>query len=252
MRAYPGNRFLVVYDRDDPDPLGLEAACHAARTLVIAGASHQQTEIDAEYMSQQIERILATVEDAKTIRRGINGGREGLDTIEKTYGTPRDVTRPTALSRSGRRKVASLRDVAIAGDTALGDDRSQLLRGGAGRGLASECFGSIGREFAQHLPRLIGELTPRPTFARRCQEAVLHPRLADQFRDGLLGVVESVAESRCLSGLADRLDVSLGEPRELQLTLGLGSAPRRVAALGQVLVFLCVLGAYGLCGGVAR
>ena len=90
---------MVVYDRDELDPLALKAACHLARTLALATSCDPSHEIDADYVSEQIERLTSAVDEGRSIRRGINAARKDVDAIEAGY----DELRATRASRSSRR-----------------------------------------------------------------------------------------------------------------------------------------------------
>jgi hypothetical protein len=89
LRAYAGNRFIAVYDRDDQDPLALEAACQLARTLTLATQLGGDDVIDREHLAQQLERLTSVVDEGRCITRGVNAARKGIDTIEAGYETLR-------------------------------------------------------------------------------------------------------------------------------------------------------------------
>jgi len=89
LRAYAGNRFIAVYDRDDQDPLALEAACQLARTLTVAAQLDGADTIDVDHLAQQLERLNSVVDEGRSITRGVNAARKGLDTIETGYETLR-------------------------------------------------------------------------------------------------------------------------------------------------------------------
>ncbi|MGO9976039.1 MAG: hypothetical protein ACLP01_25200 [Solirubrobacteraceae bacterium] len=89
LRAYSGNRFIAVYDREEKGPLALEAACHLARTLTLATLIEGEEAIDTDYIADQLERLTSVVEEGRSINRGINAARKGIDTIEAGYDTLR-------------------------------------------------------------------------------------------------------------------------------------------------------------------
>jgi hypothetical protein len=89
LRAYSGNRFIAVCDRDDPDPLALEAACQLARTLTLATQLEGSDAVDVEQLSQQLERLTSVVDEGRSITRGVNAARKGIDTVEAGYETLR-------------------------------------------------------------------------------------------------------------------------------------------------------------------
>lgn len=79
----------AVYDRDEQAPLALEAACHLARTLTLATLIEGDEAIDVDYVAEQLERLTGVVEEGRSINRGINAARKGIDTIEASYDTLR-------------------------------------------------------------------------------------------------------------------------------------------------------------------
>jgi hypothetical protein len=89
LRAYSGNRFISVYDREEQAPLALEAACQLARTLTLAMLIEGDEAIDSDYIAEQLERLTTVVEEGRSINRGINAARKGIDTIEAGYDTLR-------------------------------------------------------------------------------------------------------------------------------------------------------------------
>jgi hypothetical protein len=89
LRAYPGNRFIAVYDREEETSLALEAACHLARTLTLATPDIDGETIDPDHIAEQLERLTSVVDEGRSINRGINAARKGIDTIEAGYDTLR-------------------------------------------------------------------------------------------------------------------------------------------------------------------
>jgi hypothetical protein len=87
LHEYQGNKMVVVLDKEDLDPLGLELvyryAC--ARALM---ASEGELEVDASGVGAAIERAAATLKRGKGVRdsltraqQGVDGAREGFDSI---------------------------------------------------------------------------------------------------------------------------------------------------------------------------
>lgn len=87
LHEYQGNKMVVVFDKEDPDPRALELiyryAC--ARALMVSGA---ELEVDAAGVSAYVERAAATLKRGKGVRdsltraqQGIDGAREGFDSI---------------------------------------------------------------------------------------------------------------------------------------------------------------------------
>jgi hypothetical protein len=87
LHEYQGNKMVVVLDKQDLDPLGVELvyryAC--ARALM---ASEPHLEVDASGVAAQVERAGAILKRGKGVRdnltkalQGIDGAREGFDSI---------------------------------------------------------------------------------------------------------------------------------------------------------------------------
>jgi hypothetical protein len=87
LHEYQGDKMVVVFDKEELDPLGLELvyryAC--ARALM---ASEAQLEIDASGVGALVERAGAALKRGKGVRdnltraqQGIEGAREGFDSI---------------------------------------------------------------------------------------------------------------------------------------------------------------------------
>jgi hypothetical protein len=87
LHEYQGDKMVVVFDKEELDPLGLELvyryAC--ARALM---ASEVQLEIDASGVGALVERAGAALKRGKGVRdnltraqQGIEGAREGFDSI---------------------------------------------------------------------------------------------------------------------------------------------------------------------------
>lgn len=85
LRAFPGNKLMVVWDTEaDPDHLALEVAAQLARTLAIA-AQAEDAKLNRRGVGTRIEKLINVVERADAIRRGISGARSGLDAAEDAY-----------------------------------------------------------------------------------------------------------------------------------------------------------------------
>jgi hypothetical protein len=89
LHEYQGNKMVVVFDKETPDPRGMELiyryAC--ARALMASGT---ELEVDASGVSALVERAAATLKRGKGVRdsltraqQGIDGAREGFDSIVK-------------------------------------------------------------------------------------------------------------------------------------------------------------------------
>ena len=88
LRVYPGNRILVLFDKDAQDPLALEIALQLARTLA-AGASAEpdETGLDRGALAGQVARLTEIVEAAAEIRGGYLEASRGLKRIDGAYQT---------------------------------------------------------------------------------------------------------------------------------------------------------------------
>ena len=87
LHEYQGNKMVVVFDKETPDPRALELiyryAC--ARALM---ASEAELDVDASGVSALVERAAATLKRGKGVRdsltraqQGIDGARDGFDSI---------------------------------------------------------------------------------------------------------------------------------------------------------------------------
>jgi hypothetical protein len=100
MRVFSGNRILVVFDRDDRNPLALEAAVHLARRLALASVERDDREVDADVLQAHIERLVEIIDEARAIKRGAAVSRKGLNQVDAAYerlradamGLVRDIT----------------------------------------------------------------------------------------------------------------------------------------------------------------
>lgn len=88
LRSYPGNRLLVLLDRDEPDPLALELACQLARVLALQAATPESGP-SAEQILHLVEQLRIVVDDAAAIRRGWLVAKRGLEAIREGYDTMR-------------------------------------------------------------------------------------------------------------------------------------------------------------------
>ncbi len=97
LRTYGGNRFVVVYDRDDEDRVALEAACHLARSFALADIVDDEDQINAERIAEQLQRLNAVLDETRGIAYGVTAARKGIDKVEITYEAMR--TKVTAIVR---------------------------------------------------------------------------------------------------------------------------------------------------------
>ena len=85
LRVYPGNRILALLNKDDPDPLALEIACHLARTLAMSAVGDEDPGIDDRLLADRVRRLHETIERASCIHSGVLKARRGLNDIENGY-----------------------------------------------------------------------------------------------------------------------------------------------------------------------
>lgn len=85
LGAYPGNRFAIVYDKDDRDPLALEVVCEMGRRALVAKVNRQASSIDPEQLADGLERLSDIIDNATAIATGLKSARRGLDKIEDGY-----------------------------------------------------------------------------------------------------------------------------------------------------------------------
>jgi hypothetical protein len=84
LRVFPGNRILVVWDKDGDGDLALEVAAQLARTLAIT-VERDDAKLNRRALKTRIDALLTVIEHAEAIGRGIGGARRGLDTAEDAY-----------------------------------------------------------------------------------------------------------------------------------------------------------------------
>jgi hypothetical protein len=86
LRIYHGNRILVVFDREDENPLALEAAAQIARTAALATVGTAGTEsVDVETIAEELNRLTEVLEEARAIKKGVNAARRGIDQADTGY-----------------------------------------------------------------------------------------------------------------------------------------------------------------------
>jgi hypothetical protein len=85
LRAYSGNRIIVVFGEGDANTLALEVACSLARSLALATPKTIPSEVDAQCVREQVDHLVELLEEAKSIARGASAARRGLDQIEGGY-----------------------------------------------------------------------------------------------------------------------------------------------------------------------
>jgi hypothetical protein len=102
LRAYPGNRVVVLLDRGKPEPLALEIACQLVRELALASARSEERSVDLSALESDLACLTDAVEKAKAIASGVKVARRGIQNIEDAYA--RLCTDATdALAQMGRR-----------------------------------------------------------------------------------------------------------------------------------------------------
>lgn len=89
LRVLPGNRILVIHDKREQDGLALEVACQLARSIAMA-AQGGDVGLDRGRLSEELTRLVSTIERAKGVQRGLNAARRSIDGAEKAYGEMRD------------------------------------------------------------------------------------------------------------------------------------------------------------------
>jgi hypothetical protein len=85
LRVYPGNRIICVLDRDSRDRLPLEVAGHLARTLALSTVGEDDSELDAESIAEDLQRLTEIIDEARSIKRGANAARKGIDQVDTGY-----------------------------------------------------------------------------------------------------------------------------------------------------------------------
>jgi hypothetical protein len=88
LRTYPGNRVLVLFEKDGGDPLALEVACQLARAFA-ARTSNGETGLSARVLTDRIERLREVIEQAAEIRGGILEAKRGMSRVSDAYDTLR-------------------------------------------------------------------------------------------------------------------------------------------------------------------
>lgn len=81
---YGQDKFVVVFDSDEFDPLALEVACRHARAIALASIKRDDT-VDAKWLLEQCRRLSALIESGRDIRNGANAARRGLDKVDASY-----------------------------------------------------------------------------------------------------------------------------------------------------------------------
>lgn len=85
LRVYPGNRVIVLLDREKPEPLALEIACQLVRELAVATLRVQERAVNLGALETDIARLTDVVEQSKAIAGGVKVARRGIQTIEESY-----------------------------------------------------------------------------------------------------------------------------------------------------------------------
>jgi hypothetical protein len=89
LHEYQGNKMVVVFDKEEVDPFGLELVYRYACARALMG-SEAELEVDAAGISALVERGRAALKRGKGVRdsltraqQGIDGARDGFDAIVK-------------------------------------------------------------------------------------------------------------------------------------------------------------------------
>jgi hypothetical protein len=112
LRAYPGNRVVVLLDRGKPEPLALEIACQLVRELALASARSQERSVDLSALESDLACLTDAVEKAKAIASGVKVARRGIQNIEDAYARLRSDATDALAQMARRLREAPTEDVA--------------------------------------------------------------------------------------------------------------------------------------------
>ena len=93
LRLYAGNRIVCALEPDGAERLAtlpLELACGLARSLALAALRSTTPEIDSATVLDHVDRLNATIEQAKKILDSSRAARRALDRIDGAYETLRN------------------------------------------------------------------------------------------------------------------------------------------------------------------
>lgn len=114
LRVYPGNRVIVLLDRDNPEPLALEIACQLVRALALTTIRTHERMVDVGALDADIARLTEVIEKGKAIVTGVKVARRGIQNIEDAYQRLRgDAT--DLLTQMSRRLRETSTDDALCG-----------------------------------------------------------------------------------------------------------------------------------------
>jgi hypothetical protein len=112
LRAYPGNRVIVLLDRDNPQPLALEIACQLVRELALATTRAQERTVDLGALDADLARLTEVIDKGKAIATGIKGARSSIQKIEEAYQRLRDDATDLLAQMSSQLRQAPTDDLA--------------------------------------------------------------------------------------------------------------------------------------------
>lgn len=84
LRSYPGNRLVVLLDKNSPDPLALELACQLARALATQDEARGQA-VDVALVADSVTRLREILDAASEIKRGAQEAARGVKRIEAAH-----------------------------------------------------------------------------------------------------------------------------------------------------------------------
>lgn len=112
LRAYPGNRVVVLLDRGKPEPLALEIACQLVRELALASVRSEEHSVDLSALESDLACLTDAVEKAKAIASGVKVARRGIQNIEDAYARLRSDATDALAQMARRLREAPTEDVA--------------------------------------------------------------------------------------------------------------------------------------------
>jgi len=78
LREYNGDKLIVPFDAEDPQPLSLQVAYSLARARVLMARSEGEG-VDAEAVRDTTQRALSALEDVRRIKQQLTGAKSGID-----------------------------------------------------------------------------------------------------------------------------------------------------------------------------
>lgn len=85
LRVYSGNRLLVLFDKEDGDPLALEVACQLARAMAANALGDENAGIDRPILAAKVAQLTEIIEAATEIRGGVLEAKRGIARVEVAY-----------------------------------------------------------------------------------------------------------------------------------------------------------------------